>query len=55
MRGISGISNDLINSLIGQGNQSRTDPAEKFKELDTDGNSNLDTTELSTLARNSQR
>lgn len=51
MSGISGISSDILSSLVTQATRSRTDPAEKFKELDTDGNSNLDTTELSPLAQ----
>jgi hypothetical protein len=31
--------------------QSRTDPAQKFKELDTNGNGSLDKTELSAMAK----
>ena len=52
MSTIGGIDSSLINYLnkLQEGSQSRQDPAEKFKELDSDSSSTLDITELSTLA-----
>ena len=49
MSGISGISG-LMGSMSIQGMQGRPDPAQKFKELDTDSSGGLDKTELSTMA-----
>jgi Ca2+-binding EF-hand superfamily protein len=50
MSNISGISNSMMSSML-QGMQSRPDPAQKFKELDTDSSGGLDKTELSTMAK----
>ena len=50
MSSISGISSSLISSML-QGMQSRPDPSQKFKELDTDSSGGLDKTELSTMAK----
>jgi Ca2+-binding EF-hand superfamily protein len=51
MSTISGISSSMLSSILTQGMQSRPDPAQKFKELDTDGNGGLDKTELSAMAK----
>jgi Ca2+-binding EF-hand superfamily protein len=51
MSSISGISSSMIRSMFTQGIQSRTDPAQKLKELDTDSNGGLDKTELSSMAQ----
>ena len=51
MSSISGINNSMLSSILTQTMQSRTDPAQKFKELDTDGNGSLDKTELSAMAK----
>ena len=51
MSSISGISSSMLSSLLTQGMQSRPDPAQKFKELDTDSNGGLDKTELSVMAK----
>jgi hypothetical protein len=48
MSNISGLSS-IMSSLAVQGMQSKPDPAEKFKELDTDCNGNLDKIELSAI------
>ena len=50
MSNISGISS-ILSSILIQGTQSRPDPAQKFKELDTDSNGGLDKTELSAMAK----
>lgn len=49
MSTISGLSS-IMSSLAVQGMQSKTDPTEKFKELDTDSNGSLDKIELSSMA-----
>jgi Ca2+-binding EF-hand superfamily protein len=41
----------MLSSIFTQGMQSRPDPAQKFKELDTDSNGSLDKTELSAMAK----
>lgn len=51
MSSISGISNSMLSSIFTQSMQSRPDPAQKFKELDTDSNGSLDKTELSAMAK----
>jgi Ca2+-binding EF-hand superfamily protein len=51
MSSISGISSSMLSSILTQGMQSRPDPAQKFKELDTDSNGGLDKTELSVMAK----
>jgi Ca2+-binding EF-hand superfamily protein len=51
MSSINGISSSMIRSMFTQGIRSRTDPAQKFKELDTDSNEGLDKTELSSMAQ----
>jgi Ca2+-binding EF-hand superfamily protein len=51
MSSISGINNSMLSSILTQSMQSRTDPVQKFKELDTDGNGSLDKTELSAMAK----
>lgn len=50
MSSINGVSS-VMGSLSVQNTQSRPDPAEKFKELDTDSSGGLDKTELSALAK----
>lgn len=50
MSSISGITSSLMSSML-QSMQSRPDPAQKFKELDTDSSGGLDKTELSTMAK----
>jgi Ca2+-binding EF-hand superfamily protein len=50
MSSISGISSSLMSSML-QDMQSRPDPSQKFKELDTDSSGGLDKTELSTMAK----
>lgn len=49
MSTISGLSS-IMSSMAVQGMQSKPDPAEKFKELDTDSNGGLDKIELSAMA-----
>lgn len=51
MSGISGINSGILGSIMSTSMQSRTDPAEKFKQLDVDSSGALDKTELSTLAK----
>jgi len=51
MSSIDGISGSIIGSIRSQSSESRQDPAEKFKELDSDGSGGLDKTELSSLAQ----
>ena len=52
MSSINAINNGSITgSIISSSIRSRPDPAEKFKELDTDGNGGLDKTELSALGK----
>jgi len=51
MSNIGGISSSMMNSIMPQGIGSRPDPAEKFKEMDTDRNGGLDKTELSVMGK----
>lgn len=50
MSSISGISSSSISAIL-QNLQSRSGPAEKFKELDTDSSGGLDKVELNTMAK----
>ncbi len=50
MSTITGINNSLMSSML-QGMQSRPDPSQKFKELNSDSSGGLDKTELSTMAK----
>ena len=51
MSSIGGINSSMMNAIFAKGAGSRPDPAQKFKELDTDGNGSLDKTELSAMAK----
>ena len=51
MSNIGGISSSMMNSIMSQGVGSRPDPAQKFKEMDTDQNGGLDKAELSTMGQ----
>lgn len=50
MSSISGMGN-MMSAIFAQGMQPRPDPAQKFNEIDTDGNGGLDKVELSAMAK----
>jgi len=51
MSSINGIQSASVSVIMPQSLRERTDPAEKFKSLDSDSNGTLDKTELSELAK----